>query len=127
MRYDWTIPQCGDVHQTDHQPDTHGQPADRAKAGRGVHQRPEQVRSVALGALSNIPGLLANPAPEVYFQELSSTINLAVFYWIDTSQNDPLSARDRGLVNLYAAFQAAGIEILPPMQIVQLTPPGEKG
>ncbi len=77
----------------------------------------EKVRSIALGAIRGIPGLLEDPAPQLLFQGFgSSTIDLILYYWINTGQNDPFVAKDAGLVAIYSAFQSAGIEMPFPTQ-----------
>jgi small conductance mechanosensitive channel len=82
----------------------------------------EAVRRVALEAVQGIDGRLDDPAPQILFQGYGdSTMNLSVFYWIDTTKADPMQARDAGLLLIYAAFTKAGINMPYPTQIL-LTP-----
>ncbi len=77
----------------------------------------ETVRRVALDAVKEIPGRLEDPAPQLLYQGYGdSTMNLTVFYWIDTTKTDPLVARDTGLLSIYAAFNRAGIHMPFPTQ-----------
>jgi small conductance mechanosensitive channel len=77
----------------------------------------ETVRRVALDAVNEIPGRLEDPAPQILYQGYGdSTMNLTVFYWIDTTKTDPFVARDTGLLSIYAAFNRAGIHMPFPTQ-----------
>jgi small conductance mechanosensitive channel len=77
----------------------------------------EAVRRVALEAVRGIDGRLDDPAPQILFQGYGdSTMNLSVFYWIDTTKVDPFQARDAGLLSIYAAFNRAGINMPFPTQ-----------
>jgi small conductance mechanosensitive channel len=88
----------------------------------------ERVRKTALRAVAPISGLCVEPTPQVFFQNFgSSTIDVLVRYWIDTSQTDPLSATDAGLVAVKTAFEQAGIDIPYPIQTVRLHQNGGSG
>lgn len=81
----------------------------------------EQVRSTALQAISQIQGLLKEPAPSLYFQQFgNSTIDLTLYYWIDTQKTDPLTAKDAGLIAIQNAFTAAKIDMPFPIQTIYL-------
>jgi small conductance mechanosensitive channel len=82
----------------------------------------EAVRRVALDAVQGIEGRLEDPAPQILFQGYGdSTMNLTVYYWIDTAKTDPFAARDTGLLSIYAAFNKAGINMPFPTHTL-LTP-----
>ena len=82
----------------------------------------ETVRRVALEAVQGIEGRLEDPAPQILFQGYGdSSINLTVYYWIDTAKTDPFTAQDTGLLSIYAAFNKAGINIPFPTRTL-LTP-----
>lgn len=79
----------------------------------------EEVARLALAAVSSIPGLIVDPEPVVHFQGFgASSIDLTVFYWIDTSHTDLFTAKDIGLQQLKQALERAGIEIPYPIQMV---------
>jgi small conductance mechanosensitive channel len=81
----------------------------------------EEVTQTALEAVSSIPGLLQDPAPTLHFQGFGgTTIDLTLFYWIDTNQTDPFTAKDLGLKEIKVAFERAGIEMPYPTQRVYL-------
>jgi small-conductance mechanosensitive channel len=91
------------------------------KAGVAYDSDPELVRRTALEALAEVPGLLAEPEPQVMFSNFGgSTFDLTIYYWIDTALTNPLEAQDRGLVSVNRLFQAAGIEMPYPTQVVQV-------
>ena len=82
----------------------------------------EAVRQAALAIVPSLPGLLPDPPPAVFFQLLgSSTVDLVLYFWIDTAKTDPATAKDAGLVALKTAFDKAGIEIPYPTQM-QIAP-----
>ena len=82
----------------------------------------EAVRQAALAIVPSLPGLLTDPAPAVFFQLLgSNTVDMVLYFWIDTAKTDPATAKDAGLVALKTAFDKAGIEIPYPTQM-QITP-----
>jgi len=91
------------------------------KLGVAYDSDPELVRRTALEALAAVTGLLANQAPQVVFSNFgASTFDLTIYYWIDTAETNPLEAQDRGLVEVNRLFQAAGIEMPLPTQVVQV-------
>jgi small-conductance mechanosensitive channel len=80
----------------------------------------ENARQAVLQALAEVPGLISEPAPSAVFQNFGGTaIDLAAYYWIDTRQNDPLSAKDSGLVAVEAALKAIPVDLIP-RHVVQL-------
>jgi small conductance mechanosensitive channel len=90
-------------------------------AGVAYESDLEEVTRAALEAVSSIPGLLQDPAPTLHFQGFGgTTIDLTLFYWIDTNQTDPFTAKDIGLKEIKVAFERAGIEMPYPTQRVYL-------
>ena len=85
----------------------------------------ETVRRVALEAVQDIEGRLDDPAPQILFQGYGdSSMNLTVFFWIDTTKSDPFQARDTALLSIYAAFNRANINIPFPTQTLLTSSPG---
>lgn len=81
----------------------------------------EQVQTLALEAVRQIPGLLADPAPQVVFRNFGdSAIHFAVFYWIDTAQSNTFDAQDAGLKLIKRKFEEHHIEIPHPIRTVML-------
>jgi small-conductance mechanosensitive channel len=82
---------------------------------------PESVRQASLAAISGIQGLLSEPAPKVLFENFgSTTMDLTLYFWIDTSQTNVANAKDAGLNALKDAFDDAQIDMPMPGQTVYL-------
>ncbi len=80
---------------------------------------PEQVQKLALEAIGQVPGLLADPAPQVVFRAFgNSSINFAVLYWVDTTQSNTFDAQDAGLKLIKRAFETHNISIPYPIHTV---------
>lgn len=80
----------------------------------------EQVRKIALESLVSVSGVLENPPPKVQYEEFgASTVNLTIYFWIDTLQTDPFTAKDRSLVAVKEAFDRNKIEMpFPTRQLL---------
>ena len=82
---------------------------------------PDFVRQVALDALHGIDGLLSEPEPEVLFHNFGSpTLDLTIYFWIDTRQTNPANAKDAGLQAIKFAFDKAQIAMPLPAQTVHI-------
>lgn len=81
----------------------------------------EQVREVALAAVRQVPGLRDEPQPMVAFHTFAdASINLTLYFWVDTAQTNPLQAQSNALEAVNAAFARHGIDIPYPIQTVHL-------
>ena len=90
-------------------------------SGVDYQSDPAIVRQTALQAISAIPGLRDDPPPEVWFQNFgSSTFDLIIYFWIDTSQTTLAAAKDAGLEAIKEAFEGAEIDMPSPVQTVYL-------
>jgi len=89
--------------------------------GVAYESDPETVRRTALDAIGAIPGMQSEPPPNVIFQNFgSSTFDLSIFFWIDTSQTNVAAAKDAGLNAIKLAFDQAQIDMPYPAQTVYL-------
>lgn len=89
--------------------------------GVAYESQPETVRQTALQAIEVIPGLISDPSPVVRFTNFgSSTFDLTIHYWIDTSQTGVAAAKDAGLQAIKAAFEETRIDMPYPVQTVYL-------
>jgi len=80
-----------------------------------------RVREAVLEAVQQVPGALDDPAPDVAFHTFAdSSINLTLYFWVDTSVTNPRRAKNDALEAVNAAFARHGIEIPYPVQTVQL-------
>lgn len=81
---------------------------------------PESVRSIILAEIKNVPGVMDLPIPQVLFHTFSaSSIDLTVFFWVDTAVNPHPAAKDMALTRIKQAFETVGIEAPYPVQIVR--------
>ena len=82
---------------------------------------PDAVRQTALAAITNIEGLISDPLPDVLFENFgNTTMDLTLYFWIDTSQTNVASAKDAGLKAIKSAFEQAQIDMPLPAQAVYL-------
>ncbi len=89
--------------------------------GIGYGDEPEKARHALLAALQGLPGLVAEPAPYVRFQNFGeSSVDLTLYFWIDTTQTDIFAARDAAVVRAREALAAAGVDIPFPIRTVYL-------
>jgi small conductance mechanosensitive channel len=90
--------------------------------GVAYEHDPEQVRRQALAAISNIPGILSEPAPQVIFDNFGdTTFNLKLLFWVDTEKISSPAAKDAGLVAIKGAFEGSGIEMPYPTQTLLIS------
>ena len=98
-------------------------PRRRAELAAGVSYDSdlEFVRQTALKTVSEIPGVMADPAPKVVYNNLgASTVDLTLYYWVDLSQAGFLDAKDAGITEIKEAFEQAGIEMPYPTQTLHV-------
>ena len=89
--------------------------------GVAYESNPESVRQTALEAIAGVPGIQGEPAPDVLFENFGSpTLDLTIYFWIDTSQTNVASAKDAGLKAIKGAFDQAQIAMPLPAQTVYL-------
>lgn len=76
------------------------------------------VREIVLTELKNVTGFLSAPEPQVLFHTFgASSIDLNVFFWVDTAIASPLAAKDEALTRIKTAFEKKKIEIPYPIQV----------
>ncbi len=89
-----------------------------------VNSNPEHVRAIVLQAIKSLVGFVSDPAAQVVYNTFSNiSIDLIVYFWIDTKLTNPLVARDAAVTKIKEAFEAEKIETPRPMQIVSVPPP----
>jgi small conductance mechanosensitive channel len=82
----------------------------------------ERVKRAALEAIQGTAGVLAEPAPTLVFNQFAaSSIDFTLYYWIDVAATDYLEGTSAGVMNIKAAFDAAGIEMPFPVGSVFLS------
>lgn len=79
----------------------------------------DQARTVGLQALTRVPGVRADPAPQVLVEELGGrTIDLRLLFWTAPHQAEVRRVRDAVLRAVVTAYGTARIEM--PTDILQL-------
>ncbi len=82
---------------------------------------PERVREICLEAVRSTPGFVSEPAPQILFQTFgASSIDLIIYFWVDTAAANVSVARNEALTRIKHAFEKHGIEIPYPIQTVRL-------
>lgn len=86
--------------------------------GVAYDSNPDLVREIILDELKNVTGFLGLPEPQVFFHTFgASSVDLSVFFWVDTSIISPLAAKDDALTRIKNAFEKKKIEIPYPVQV----------
>jgi small conductance mechanosensitive channel len=81
----------------------------------------EFVRQTAVSAITGIPGLLSEPSPHVAYHTFGEyTIDLSLYFWIDTAETSVMKAKDAAVYALNSAFIKHSIEMPNPIQTVYL-------
>lgn len=84
-------------------------------AGLSYHADLHHVRQVVLDALSDVEGLLEEPAPEVIYRSADENIiQLVAYYWADMGQVSYGQAQSAGVLAIRAALEREGIELAVP-------------
>lgn len=95
----------------------------RFPVGIGYPDSIEQARAVIHDVLRKTEGVLAEPEPWVYVDELApSSVNLLVYFWAHSEQANVLRVRDRVATGIKLALDAAGIDMPFPHTVVKLPP-----
>ena len=75
------------------------------------------VRQVTLQAAAQVEGSLEDPAPFMMFNNFGgSAIDFLLYFWVDTNDTNPFTAKDRCIYILTEAFRSANIHIPRPAQ-----------
>ena len=75
------------------------------------------VRRTALEAITQLDELLHDPPPEILLNNFGpSTLDVSIYYWIDTKVVSVLKAIDHGITVINEAFGKAGIDMPYPTQ-----------
>lgn len=81
-----------------------------------------QTRQLGLSILQQMPGLLAEPAPQVLISDLNNNmVELDFMAWINQHESDFAKARSEAIRLVKNGFSEANITMLPPVQRIQLT------
>lgn len=94
--------------------------------GVGYDSDLEQVRTLIRETISAIPGLVAEPQPEIVFESFAEySIRVRVAYWYDEKQTNYPKALDAGISGLKMAFDKANIEMPVPYRELRVSKNGD--
>jgi small-conductance mechanosensitive channel len=87
--------------------------------GVGYDADLEMVEKLACKTVAQIPGVLTDPAPAVFFDGFGDfAMSITVAYWYDTGETGLAAAKNAGIVAVKKAFEDAGIDMPYPTQAV---------
>lgn len=93
----------------------------RFTVGIGYDDAIPTARETIMGAVRGAEGVLDDPGPWVYVEELAaSSVNFTVYFWTASPQANVLRVRDRVATAVKEALDAAGIEMPFPQQVTFL-------
>lgn len=87
--------------------------------GVGYGDPLDRARDTILHTVRATDGVLADPAPAAYVDELApSSVNFTVYFWASSQQADVLAVRDRVVTRIKDALDAAHIDMPYPHTVV---------
>jgi small conductance mechanosensitive channel len=87
--------------------------------GVGYETDLQQAHDTMLDVVSQLSGIVDDPAPTVVFKEFGdSSVNASLYFWIDTGAMDFLAAQDTVVKGIKSAFERDGISIPYPIRTV---------
>ena len=91
----------------------------RFSVGIGYPDSIENARQVIHDVLSHTEGVFADPPPLVYVSELGgSSVNLTVYFWVESHQANALAVSDRVATGIKLALDKADIDMPYPHTVV---------
>ncbi|MGC9348985.1 MAG: mechanosensitive ion channel family protein, partial [Anaerolineae bacterium] len=89
--------------------------------GLGYGQDVESAIAVFQEAMARVGGVLEDPAPTIYAEELgNATINLAARFWVDTTVDNLLDVQSNVVIALDRVAGQEGIDLPYPIQTVRV-------
>lgn len=86
----------------------------------------DDIRTIILDEIAGVPGFVKAPEPLVLFHTLgASSIDLTLFFWVDTKVKSNVEAKDIVLTRIKRAFASRKIDVAYPVQ-VQMVRSSEK-
>lgn len=94
------------------------------QVGIGYEDDAREAIRLALGVVKNVPGVLAEPAPQVVAVQLGiSAVELRVYFYISTRGTDPLAVESECFLRIKEKFAERGIRIPLRTQTLELRAP----
>jgi small conductance mechanosensitive channel len=99
----------------------YGHRRSRLTVGIGYPDSIEKARAVIYQVLNDTDGVLQDPPSRVYVSELAgSSVNLTVYFWVESEQANVLRTSDQVATGIKLALDAAGIDMPFPHSVVLL-------
>lgn len=91
----------------------------RIVVGIGYPDSIAEARRVITAALGGVDGVLSDPGPWVYVEELApSSVNFTVYFWTGSEQANVLAVRNRAVESIKTALDDAGIDMPYPHTVL---------
>jgi small conductance mechanosensitive channel len=79
------------------------------------------VEEKALATISQINGVLEEPAPAVVFENFGeSSVDFSLYYWVDADSPGVWGGTNAGVKAIKAAFEKADIDMPYPIRVIQM-------
>ena len=93
----------------------------RFQVGIGYKDPVEKARRVIGDVLNRAAGVLSDPEPWIFVQELApDSVNLGVYFWVEPRQANVLQVSDRVATGIKLALDEHGIDMPYPHRVVLL-------
>lgn len=87
--------------------------------GIGYPDSIDEARSTIMRVVEGAEGVLDDPGPWVYVEELApSSVNFTIYFWTESQQANVLKVRDRVATAVKQALDAAGIDMPYPHTVL---------
>jgi small-conductance mechanosensitive channel len=93
----------------------------RLTVGIGYGDSIEEARKLILDVVSRTEGVLDDPGPWAYVEELApSAVNFTIYFWTESMQRNVLAVRNRVTTAVKLALDESGIDMPYPHTVVLL-------
>ena len=98
----------------------------KLKISVGYAANIESVKATILNGLERVPGVVAEPPPNVFVTDLAADgVNLAIYFWIKSDEAKPMKVSDDVATAVKNALSAAKIELYPTSASAAQSPKAE--
>ena len=89
----------------------------------GYEEDVDNVKAIIFNVLKNLKDVENDPPSKVVVTDLTSDgANLAIYFWVNTDKNSPLTVFDEVASGIKKAVADAGIELYPPNTVIMQQP-----
>lgn len=83
----------------------------------------DKVEGTTLATISQLAGVLEDPAPAVVFDNFGeSSVDFSLYYWVDANLPGVWGGTNAGVKAIKIAFEQANIDMPYPIRVVQMSP-----